>query len=76
MARPPQFAYPETESLAVAKAKAVLKELSPEARAHLMAWLVKFYGDTGMMFSPSISQGRKRVTIEGTEFWLVRVPKH
>jgi hypothetical protein len=75
MARPPQFAYPENDSLAVAKAKSVIKELGPEARAHIMAWLVKFYGDTGMMYSPTITRRRKRVKIDDTEFWLVRVPK-
>jgi hypothetical protein len=75
MARPPQFDYPERDSMAVAKAKALLKELSPEGRAFIMAWLVKFYGDTGMMYSPTITQRRKRVTIDDVEFWLVRVPK-
>jgi len=31
MARPPQFSYPEADSLAVAKVKGAIKELSPEA---------------------------------------------
>jgi hypothetical protein len=75
MVRPPQFAYPEHESLAVAKAKSALKELSPEGRAFVMAWLVKFYNDTGMMYSPSITQERRRVTIDGIEYWLVTAPK-
>jgi hypothetical protein len=74
MARLPQFAYPENESLAVSKIKASVKELSPEARAYVLAWLVKFYRDDGAMFFPSISQRRKRVTIDQETFWLVKVP--
>jgi hypothetical protein len=74
MARPPQFAYPENDSMAVANVKALLKELSPEARAFVMAWLVKFYADTGMMYSPTITQRRKRVTIDDVAYWLVKVP--
>jgi hypothetical protein len=74
MARPPQFAYSENESLAVAKAKESLKQLSPERRAFVMAWLVKFYRDDGQMWSPSITQERRRVTIDGETFWLVKLP--
>jgi hypothetical protein len=74
MARPPQFTYAENDSLAVAKAKQVLKELTPEARAYVMAWLVKFYTDTGGMFSPQVTQHRKRITLDGEVFWLVRIP--
>jgi hypothetical protein len=74
MARPPQFAYPEHDSMAVAKVKALLKELGPEGRAFVMAWLVKFYGDNGMMYSPTISQRRKRVTIDEVAYWLVKIP--
>jgi hypothetical protein len=75
MARPPQFQYPEHASMAVARVKEAIKELGPEARAYLMAWLVKFYADNGMMFSPTITQRRKRVAIDDEEFWLVKVPK-
>lgn len=64
MARPPQFQYDDIESLAVSKVKAAIKELSPESRAFVLAWIVKFYGDNGMMFSPTIVQRRKRVTID------------
>ncbi len=60
--------------MAVANVKALLKELSPEARAFVMAWLVKFYADTGMMYSPTITQRRKRVTIDDVAYWLVKVP--
>ena len=75
MVRPPQFAYSESESLAVAKVKESLKQLSPEGRAFITAWLVKFYRDDGQMYSPSITQKRRRVTIDGETFWLVGVPK-
>ena len=75
MARPPQFQYPESDSLAVAQVKQHLKELSPEARAYVTAWLVKYYGDNGGMFSPSVStQQRRRVVIDGEAFWLVKIP--
>lgn len=74
MARPPQFHYPESDSLAVARVKEAIKELSPQGRAFVMAWLVKFYGDSGMMFSPTITQRRKRVTIDEEAFWLVKIP--
>jgi len=74
MARPPQFTYPEHDSLAVAKVKEALKQLTPESRAFVMAWLVKFYRDDGQMFSPQITQRRKRVTIDETTFWLVKIP--
>jgi hypothetical protein len=76
MARPPQFAYSESESLAVAKAKQSLKQLSPEGRAFVMAWLVKYYRHDGQMFSPSVSTSeRRRATIDGVEYWLVTAPK-
>ena len=74
MARPPQFPLSEPDSLAVAKVKTALKELSSEARAYVMAWVVKYYGDNGSMFSPSITQERRRVTIDGQHYWLVKVP--
>jgi hypothetical protein len=75
MARPPQFAYPENDSLAVAKVKALLKDLSPEGRAFIAAWLVKFYDDRGMMYSPQSSRRRQRIALDGVEYWLVRTPK-
>jgi hypothetical protein len=75
MATQPQFPLSEPDSLAVAKVKTALKELSPESRAFVIAWLLKFYGDNGMMFSPSITQERRRVTIDGEEFWLAHAPK-
>jgi hypothetical protein len=75
MVRPLQFPLSEPDSLVVAKVKTALKELSPEGRAFVIAWLLKFYGDSGSMFSPSITQERRRITIDGEEFWLARAPK-
>ena len=69
------FPLSEPDSMAVAKVKSALKELSPEGRAHILKWLTKYYGDNGMMYSPSITQERRRVTIDGTEYWLVTAPK-
>jgi hypothetical protein len=75
MSRPPQFDYPEGDSFAVAAVKDRLKELSPESRAFVMAWLLKYYADNGSMYSPSITQERRRITLDGEEFWLARAPK-
>jgi hypothetical protein len=74
MARPPQFSYPENDSMAVAKAEQVIKELSPDARVYVMAWLVKYFNDSRGMFSPQITQERRKVTIDATAYWLVKVP--
>ena len=38
-------------------------------------WLLLYYEDSGSMFSPQISRRRKRIAIDGVEYWLVRVPK-
>lgn len=71
MARPPQFPLSEPDSLAVARVKSALKELSPEGRAYVMAWFVKFYRDDGMMYSPSVEltrfRGHFRSYIEGVQ---------
>jgi hypothetical protein len=53
MARPSQFQYPESDSMAVAKAKQVLKKRTPEVRTYVMAWFVKYFDDSGGMF-PSL----------------------
>lgn len=73
MARPPQYQYPENDTFAVTKVKDALKELSPEARAYIMAWLVKFFTDTGGMFSPQVTQERRKITLDGESFWLVKI---
>ena len=55
--------------------KASLKQLSPEGRAYVMKWLVKFYNDTGSMFFPSYTNRRKQVTLDDQAFWLVEIPR-
>ena len=47
---------------------------APEARAYVMAWLVKYFNDSRGMFSPQITQERRKVTIDATAYWLVKVP--
>lgn len=74
MVRPPQYPLDEGDSMAVARAKHVLKELTPEGRAYVLAWLVKYYNDNGGMYSPQITQQRRRVTIDDQAFWLVKIP--
>lgn len=74
MARPPQYAR-EADPWDDAKAvKATLKRLEPADRARILAWLCLYYQDDGMMFSAQISQRRQRITLDGVEYWLVRVP--
>jgi len=75
MARPPQYAR-DDESWANPEAvRAAAKRLTPEDRARLLAWLCLYYDDTGSMFSPQITHRRKRIAIDGVEYWLVRMPK-
>jgi len=75
MARPPQFERQE-EPWGDAKAvRAAIKRLSPDARAQTLAWLCLYYKDDGSMFSAQISQRRKRIAVDGVEYWLVRMPK-
>lgn len=61
-------------SLAVTRIKGILKEASPEMRAHILKWLAKYYNDSGGMFSPQITQERRKVTIDATTYWLVKIP--
>jgi hypothetical protein len=75
MARPPQYPLSDLDSMAVAKVKAALKELSPEGRSYVLKWLVKFYNDGGSMFSPSYTNRRKQVVIDDQAFWLVEIPR-
>jgi hypothetical protein len=34
-----------------------------------------YYRDDGAMYSPQLSRRRDRIALNGTEFWLARVPK-
>ena len=66
MARRPGFEPSDGESLAVSRIKGILKEASPETRAHILKWLAKYYNDSGGMFSPQITQERRKVTIDSS----------
>jgi hypothetical protein len=70
MARPPQF---ERSDPTVVKES--LKRLDPTDRARLLAWLLLYFNDDGMMYSPQTSRRRQRITLDGVEYWLVRLPK-
>ena len=74
MARPPQFERSEDLTRDVTAVKVAIKHLSANDRA-LIAWMLLYYRDEGAMFSPQIGPRRDRITLNGTEFWLARVPK-
>ena len=75
MARPPEFERPDDPTRDATAVRVAIKHLAPEDRARLIAWLLLYYDDRGMMFSQQISRRRSRITLDGTEFWLARVPK-
>lgn len=75
MARPTQFQRDEEPWGEPEAVRAAIKRLRPEDRARVLAWLCIYYQDDGAMFSPQISRRRKRIAIDGTEYWLVRVPR-
>ncbi len=74
MARPPQYERSEDLTRDVTAVKAAVKHLGQADRAQLIAWMLLYYQDDGSMFSPQISRRRKRIAIDGVEYWLVRVP--
>lgn len=75
MARPPQFERSDDLTRDVTAVKVAIKHLAPPDRALLLAWLLLYYQDDGAMFSQQISRRRDRITLNGTDFWLARVPK-
>lgn len=75
MARPPQYERPGDLTRDAAAVRAAIKHLTPQDRAQLIAWLLLYYDDRGMMYSPQIGKRRDRITLDATEFWLARVPK-
>lgn len=75
MARPPQYDRPEEPTRDATAVKAAVKHLTPEDRAALISWLLLYYRDDGMMYSPQISRRRQRIALDGVEYWLVAVPK-
>ena len=76
MARPPQFERPDDLTRDVTAVKVAIKHLAPNDRALLIAWMLLYYQDDGAMFSPQITRRRDCITLNGTEFWLARVPNH
>jgi len=75
MARPPQFERDPDLTRDVTAVKVAIKHLAPEDRAFLLAWMLLYYKDDGSMFSPQISQRRKRIALDGVDYWLGQVPK-
>jgi hypothetical protein len=73
MSRPPQYRNDDDLPPTFVQIKATIKQMRPEDRATLLAWLALYYDDRGELFSPQIRKQRERVTIGGREFWLVRV---
>jgi hypothetical protein len=74
MARPPQYDRklddPDVDEITVEN---VLKRLSQEQRARVLAWLCMYYDDVGQRYG---TIKRQRIALDGIEYWLVRVPKH
>ena len=75
MARPPQYERDEDLTRDVTAVKVAVKHLLPADRAHLMAWLLLYYEDTGSKFSTPSHRRRRRIVLDGIEYWLARVPK-
>jgi hypothetical protein len=63
----------EKAEQALAGVKATLKSLRDRERQHVILWLLKYFEDDGAMKSPQAGKPRRRVVIDGQEFWLVRV---
>ena len=70
MVRPPRFERSDPVLL-----KESVKRLDPEDRARLLAWLLLYFNDDGMLYPPQISRRGQRLTLDGVEYWLMRVPK-
>jgi hypothetical protein len=71
----PQYARDEDLTRDLTAVKAAIKHLRPEDRAFLAARLLSYYGDRGMMYSPHNDRRTDRIMLNGTEYWLARVPK-
>jgi hypothetical protein len=69
MPRPPQF---ERSDPTVVRES--VKRLEPQERARLLAWLLLYFNDDGMLYSPQIGRRRQRITLDGVEYWLTRLP--
>ena len=76
MARPPQYERPDEEPTRdITAVKAAVKRLVPRDRAHLIAWMLLYYQDNGALFPLQPSRRRDRITLNGVDYWLSRVPK-
>ena len=75
MARPPQYSHGDDDLISAEAVRAMLKQLDEPGRAFILSWLCTYFQDNGAMFSPQISRQRDRITLNGVEYWLVRVPK-
>ena len=73
MARPPQFErFPEPTRDRSA-VKAALKGLTPGDRAYLLTWLLLYFDDRGELYSRQVRMRRKRIVLDGVDYWLVSV---
>jgi len=55
--------------------KDALLGLHPDVRARVIGWLMAYFRDDGQMWSPSLPSRRRRITLDGVEYWLVAIPK-
>jgi hypothetical protein len=74
MVRPARFERHEDPTRDVTAVKVAVKHLSPEDRAQLLAWLLLYYSDDGTMFSRQTGRRRRRIVLDGIEYWLARLP--
>lgn len=63
MPRPPQFE--RSDPIVV---KESVKRLDPDDRVLLLAWLLLYFNDDGMLYSPQISRRRQRITLDDVEY--------
>ena len=75
MARPPQYERPGDPTRDATAVKAAVKHLTSNDRAALIAWILLYYQDDGTLFSQQIRQRRRRIVLDGVEYWLVKLPK-
>jgi hypothetical protein len=78
MSRPPQWDRASDDEDRLEESTPVrvaLKRMSSEGRAYVLAWLCTHYKDNGGRFDGASRERRRRVTIDGVDYWLVRVAK-
>jgi hypothetical protein len=57
------------------QAKGVLKRLSDRQRAQILVWLCYHFEDDGAKRPALPYRPRRRIVLDGIEYWLVGVPK-